>query len=64
MGGLHNEGVTSDKLEPVHARDIAGFNQTHEQHASWPARPVSVSLHISFIPTLKHVSFCGNQVQF
>ena len=45
LRGLHNKRVASDELEPIHAWHIAGFNQTHKQHASWPSSPVLVSLH-------------------
>ncbi len=42
---LHDKGVTSHKAEPVHARYIVGFNESHKQHALWPACPVLVNLY-------------------
>jgi len=42
---LHDKGVTSDEAEPVHARHIVGFNESHKQHALRSPCPVLISLY-------------------
>ena len=42
---LHDKGVTSHEAEPVHARHIVGFNESHKQHALRPSCPVLISLY-------------------
>jgi len=42
---LHDKGVTSHEAEPVHARHIVGFNESHKQHALRSPCPVLISLY-------------------